>query len=125
MKEINKKTELYYENRVFYMKKTYEEKYANEKIAQERYGAYDFSNRLANKLNKKLKMDKTGFISLSLVLISSFALFFAYLYAIDVFAFKEQFDVIYSLVFAGAVTLVPGIFSFKQRFDMNKKKEDL
>lgn len=107
------------------MKKTYEEKYANVKVAQEKYGAYDLSNRIANKLNKKLKMDKTGFISLSLVLVSSFVLFFAYLYAIDVFAFKEQFDMIYSLIFAGVVTIVPGIFSFKQRYDMNKKKETL
>ena len=85
------------------------------KEKSQKWGALDSENQLADQINEKLKLDKTGNMALLLVCIGEFLLILVFQYLIEVFIFKWKFSLLYAIIFALVVTSVTGYYAYKKR----------
>ena len=71
-----------------------------------KWGRLDSENQLADQINEKLKLDKTGNIALLLICIVEFLLLVFFQYLIEVIIFKLDFNRIYAIIFSAIIICI-------------------
>lgn len=95
------------------------------KKKNQKWGAFDSENQLADQINERLKLDKTGNLALLLVCIGEFLLIIFFQYLIEVFMFGWKFNLLHAIIFALIITSVTGYCAYKTRKKINNSNCNL
>lgn len=79
----------------------------------------DPENELADQINEKLKLDKTGNVGLILACIFEFLLLILFDYLFCKYIFHDEFDLLSASIISAIITIVIGYLAYKRR---NKNK---